>query len=132
MALKPCQLHFMNELSVPLHAQRCVALSAENRHIPVHLPAKVLITIQIWNERAVGDAIKTCGVPREELFIITKLWVQDAGYDNTLKAFETSRKNLGLDYIDLYLIHQPFGDYYRGLAGHGKTVCQRRGACHWG
>ena len=47
-----------------------------------------------------GDAIKTCGVPREELFIITKLWVQDAGYDNTLKAFETSRKNLGLDYID--------------------------------
>ena len=64
------------------------------------------------NERAVGDAIKTCGVPREELFIITKLWVQDAGYDNTLKAFETSRKNLGLDYIDLYLIHQPFGDYY--------------------
>ena len=64
------------------------------------------------NERAVGDAIKTCGVPREELFIITKLWVQDARYDNTLKAFETSRKNLGLDYIDLYLIHQPFGDYY--------------------
>ena len=64
------------------------------------------------NERAVGDAIKTCGVSREELFIITKLWVQDARYDNTLKAFETSRKNLGLDYIDLYLIHQPFGDYY--------------------
>ena len=64
------------------------------------------------NERAVGNAIKTCGVPREELFIITKLWVQDTGYDNTLKAFETSRKNLGLDYIDLYLIHQPFGDYY--------------------
>lgn len=64
------------------------------------------------NERAVGEAIKQCGVPREELFITTKLWVQDAGYDNTLKAFETSLKTLGLDYIDLYLVHQPFGDYY--------------------
>ena len=51
-------------------------------------------------------------MPREELFIITKLWVQDAGYDDTLRAFEYSMKTLGLEYIDLYLIHQPFGDYY--------------------
>lgn len=65
-----------------------------------------------FNEEAVGSALKKCGVAREELFITTKLWVQDAGYENAKKAFETSLKKLGLDYIDLYLIHQPFGDYY--------------------
>ena len=64
------------------------------------------------NEAAVGAALCSSGVPREELFIITKLWVQDAGYDDTLRAFEYSMKTLGLEYIDLYLIHQPFGDYY--------------------
>ena len=64
------------------------------------------------NEKAVGKAIKKSGVPREELFITTKLWVQDAGYDSTLKAFDRSLKKLGLSYLDLYLIHQPFGDYY--------------------
>ncbi len=65
-----------------------------------------------FNEEAVGSALKKCGVAREELFITTKLWIQDAGYENAKKAFETSLKKLGLDYIDLYLIHQPFGDYY--------------------
>lgn len=64
------------------------------------------------NEAAVGAALRSSGVPREELFLITKLWVQDAGYDGTLKAFDRSLKQLGLDHIDLYLIHQPFGDYY--------------------
>lgn len=64
------------------------------------------------NEEAVGLAIHSSGIPREELFITTKLWVQDAGYENTLKAFDTSMRNLKLDYLDLYLIHQPFGDYY--------------------
>ena len=59
------------------------------------------------NEEAVGSAIKKCGVPREELFIATKLWVQDASYEGAKKAIETSLKKLGLDYIDLYLIHQP-------------------------
>ena len=70
------------------------------------------------NEAAVGAAIKKCGVPREELFITTKLWVQDAGYEEAKKAIETSLKNLGLDYLDLYLIHQPMGDYigaYRAM-----------------
>lgn len=65
-----------------------------------------------FNEEAVGSALKKCGVAREELFITTKLWIQDAGYENAKKAFEISLKKLGLDYIGLYLIHQPFGDYY--------------------
>ena len=65
-----------------------------------------------FNEEAVGAALKKCGVPRGELFITTKLWIQDAGYENAKRAFETSLKKLGLDYLDLYLIHQPFGDYY--------------------
>lgn len=64
------------------------------------------------NETAVGKAVRSSGIPRKDLFITTKLWVQDAGYDNTLKAFDTSLKKLGLDYVDLYLIHQPFGDTY--------------------
>lgn len=64
------------------------------------------------NEEAVGKAIKSCGVPREELFITTKLWVQSDGYKGTKRSFETSLKKLQLDYLDLYLIHQPFGDVY--------------------
>ncbi len=64
------------------------------------------------NEGAVGRAIKKCGIPREELFITTKLWLADAGYEKTLKAFETSLNKLGLEYLDLYLIHQPVGDVY--------------------
>lgn len=64
------------------------------------------------NEEAVGNAIAKCGVPRDELFITTKLWVQDAGYEGAKAAFQTSLDRLGLDYLDLYLIHQPMGDYY--------------------
>ena len=64
------------------------------------------------NEEAVGRAIKRSGVPREELFITTKLWVQDTGYECTKKAFAKSLERLQLDYLDLYLIHQPFGDVY--------------------
>jgi 2,5-diketo-D-gluconate reductase A len=64
------------------------------------------------NEEAVGRAIKRSGVPREELFITTKMWVQDAGYESTKKAFANSLERLQLDYLDLYLIHQPFGDVY--------------------
>lgn len=64
------------------------------------------------NEEAVGRAIKRSGVPREELFITTKLWVQDADYERAKVAFSKSLKKLQLDYLDLYLIHQPFGDYY--------------------
>ena len=64
------------------------------------------------NEEAVGEAIKESRVNRNDLFITTKLWTQDASYDGAKKAFETSLENLGLDYLDLYLIHQPVGDYY--------------------
>ncbi|WP_321380306.1 aldo/keto reductase [Trichococcus shcherbakoviae] len=64
------------------------------------------------NEEAVGAAIKKSGVPREELFITTKLWSQDANYTAAKVAFQTSLDKLGLDYIDLYMIHQPLGDYY--------------------
>lgn len=65
-----------------------------------------------FNEEAVGAAIAKCGVPRQELFITTKLWIQDQGYENAKKAFQTSLDKLGLDYLDLYLIHQPMNDYY--------------------
>lgn len=64
------------------------------------------------NEKAVGKAIKCCGISREELFVTTKLWISDTNYDGAKKAFEKSLQNLGLDYVDLYLIHQPYNDYY--------------------
>lgn len=70
------------------------------------------------NEEAVGRAVRESGVPREELFITTKLWVQDYGYENAKKAIDTSLQKLGMDYLDLYLFHQPMGDYinsYRAM-----------------
>lgn len=64
------------------------------------------------NEGAVGNGIRQSGVGRGELFITTKLWLADAGYDKTKRAFDRSLKRLGLEYLDLYLIHQPYGDIY--------------------
>jgi len=64
------------------------------------------------NEEAVGRAIRQAGVPRDEVFVTTKLWVADTGYEKTRRAFDLSMKQLGLDVLDLYLIHQPYGDVY--------------------
>ena len=93
----------------PSIAEKCV-LDA------LKLGYRLIDTAAVYgNEIEIGQAVKKSNIPREELFITTKVWVQDAGYENTLKAFETSLKNLGLDYIDLYLIHHPYGDYYGSL-----------------
>ena len=79
------------------------------------------------NEEAVGRGIKQSGVEREKLFITTKLWIQSNGYEGTLEAFERSLKRLQLEYLDLYLIHQPYGDVYgewramEELYGQGKV-----------
>lgn len=93
----------------PKEAQRCVedAISVGYRSIDT---AKAY-----FNEESVGAAIKTAlagGLKREELFITTKLWINDSGEEQALKAFDASMKKLGLDYLDLYLIHQPYGDIY--------------------
>lgn len=65
-----------------------------------------------YNEKGVGNAIKECGLPREELFITTKIWISNAGYEKAKASIKESLKKLKTDYIDLLLIHQPFGDYY--------------------
>lgn len=79
------------------------------------------------NEGAVGKAIRKSGVPRDHIFLTTKLWIQDTGYEKTKVAFEKSLKRLNVDYLDLYLIHQPFGDVHGSWRGmeelykEGKT-----------
>ena len=65
-----------------------------------------------FNEKQVGDALRRSGLPREQVFVTTKLWVQDYEYDDALRALDLSMKNLGLDYLDLYLLHKPYGNYY--------------------
>lgn len=64
------------------------------------------------NERAVGEAIKESGVDRKDIFLVSKVWIQDAGYEKTKASFEKTLENLGTDYLDLYLIHMPYGDYH--------------------
>lgn len=65
-----------------------------------------------FNEEQVGNAIRRSGIEREKFFVTTKLWVQDYEYDDALRAFDLSMKKLGLDYLDLYLMHKPYGNYY--------------------
>jgi len=77
------------------------------------------------NEEAVGRAIRRSGVPREQLFITTKLWIADTGYEKTKQAFQRSMKRLQVDYLDLYLIHQPYGDVYRSW--HAMQELYREG-----
>lgn len=94
------------QITDPKECERCV-LDA------IDVGYRLIDTAQAYgNEEAVGNAIKKCGVPREELFITTKVWIANAGYENAKKSIEESLRKLQLDYLDLLLIHQPFNDYY--------------------
>ncbi len=90
----------------PEECERCV-------YEAIRTGYRLIDTAAVYrNEEAVGRAIQRGGVAREELFVTTKLWIQDAGYDAAGKAFDLSLHKLGLEYLDLYLIHQPYGDIY--------------------
>ena len=97
---------------------------------------RLIATASVYgNERAVGTAIRKSGIPREELFITTKAWISEMGYEQTLQAFEASLTRLGLDYLDLYLIHMPFGDYYGAWRAMEELYAQGRvraiGVCNF-
>ncbi len=90
----------------PEETESCVLTAIKNGY-------RSIDTAQAYgNEEGVGNAIVKCGLPREELFITTKIWITNAGYEKAKKSIEESLKKLKSDYIDLLLIHQPFGDYY--------------------
>jgi len=94
------------QMHEPAECERSVAEA-------LHVGYRLIDTAAAYkNEEAVGNAIRRSGVAREEVFITTKLWVSDAGYERAKKAFDRSLKRLQLDYLDLYLIHQPYGDVY--------------------
>lgn len=102
----------------------------------IHTGYRLIDTASSYqNEAAVGRAISCCGVPREELFITTKAYIQEMGYDKTMAAFERSLAKLGLDYLDLYLIHMPLGDYYGSWRAMEKLYEDRRvraiGVCNF-
>ena len=102
----------------PEETERCVLAAIKNGY-------RSIDTAQAYgNEEGVGQAIVKCGLPREELFITTKIWISNAGYEKAKASIEESLKKLKTDYVDLLLIHQPFGDYYRH--------CTFRGSCSSG
>lgn len=78
------------------------------------------------NEKAVGEAVKESGIPRQEIFITTKLWIQDFSYDGAIRAAEVSLERLGVEYIDLMLLHQPLGDYISAWRGLEKLYADGR------
>ena len=80
-----------------------------------------------YNEEGVGAALAECGLPREEFFLTTKVWITNAGYDQAKASIQQSMDKLGTDYLDLLLIHQPFGDYY-GTIGPWRS-CMTRASC---
>lgn len=81
--------------------------------MPLRLVIRSIDTAQAYyNEEGVGDALAECGLPREEFFLTTKVWITNAGYEKAKASIEESLKKLRTDYLDLLLIHQPFGDYY--------------------
>ena len=86
--------------------ERCVSDALETGYRMIDMASSY------FNERQVGDALRHSGLRREDVFVTTKLWVQDYEYDDALRAFDLSMKNLGLDYLDLYLLHKPYGNYY--------------------
>ena len=90
----------------PQECERCVVEAIDTGYRLIDTAASYL------NEEAVGRGIKNASVPRSDLFVTTKLWVQDTGYERTQQAIEKSLRRLQLDYLDLYLIHQPFGDVH--------------------
>ena len=92
------------------------ALDAGYRHIDT--------AAAYFNEADVGRAVKDSGIPREEIFITSKLWLQDYGYEAAKKGLDTSLEKLGMDYVDLYLLHQPYGD----VAGAWKTLEEAKAA----
>jgi diketogulonate reductase-like aldo/keto reductase len=94
------------QITDPAECERCVVDAIQTGYSHIDTAASYM------NEEAVGRGIKQSGVAREKLFITTKLWIQSNGYESTLEAFENALKRLRLDYIDLYLIHQPYGDVY--------------------
>lgn len=90
----------------PQECERCVSDAVEAGY-------RLIDTAQAYcNEEGVGRAVKKSGIKRDEFFIVTKVWISNAGYENAKKSIETSLSKLQTDYIDLLLIHQPFNDYY--------------------
>ena len=109
--------------------ERCVGDALETGYRSIDTAASY------QNEHGIGLALKNAALPRDEFFVTTKLWVQDANYEGAKRAVETSLKNLGLDCIDLYLLHHPFGDYYgawRAIeALHRQGVLHAIGVCNF-
>ena len=103
----------------PTYDAVLAALKAGYRHIDT--------AAAYMNESDVGKAVKDSGIERGEIFITSKLWLQDYGYEAAKKGIETSLANLGTDYIDLYLLHQPYGD----VAGAWKALEEAKDKIHW-
>ena len=102
----PLQGFGVFQMNEPAECEACVAAALQTGYRLIDTAASY------GNEEAVGRAIASSGIPREQLFITTKLWLHDTGYEQTLQAFERSMARLQLDYLDLYLIHQPYGDIH--------------------
>jgi diketogulonate reductase-like aldo/keto reductase len=94
------------QIADPAQCEQCVVQALETGYRLIDTAASY------QNEESVGRALGKSGIPRQDLFITTKLWLEDAGYEKTKKAFDRSLAKLRLDYLDLYLIHQPYGDVY--------------------
>ena len=109
--------------------ERCVGDALETGYRSIDTAASY------QNEHGIGLALKNAALPRDEFFVTTKLWVQDANYEGAKRAVETSLKNLGLDCIDLYLLHHPFGDYYGAWRAieelHRQGVLHAIGVCNF-